>query len=124
MEPAAALLVASKNGIEVWIISDIHPEQTIMEMLELNEIPFSKQRVRSADYKAHGEMCKAVLCEQLGIDILIDDFPGYVAAGKHVGLLVSQIRESPTTTIRGRRTEVKEILEGDGAPATHSETRW
>src|SRR5947207_14729774 len=57
-------------------------------MLDLNEIPFCKQRVRSADYKTHGEMCKAALCEQLGIDILIADFPGYVAAGKHVGLLV------------------------------------
>ena len=28
------------------------------------------------------------MCEQLGIDILVDDFPGYVADGKHVGLLV------------------------------------
>jgi hypothetical protein len=76
------------EGIEVWIISDMHPEKTIIEMMELNEIPFSKQRVRSADYKAHWEMCEAVLCEQLGIDILINDFPGYVAVGKHVRLLV------------------------------------
>ena len=81
------------DSIEVWIISDMHPEQTIVDMLERNDISFSKQRVRSADYRTHGEMCKAVLCEQLGIDILIDDFPGYVAAGEHVRLL---LMPSPT----------------------------
>ena len=37
------------------------------------------ENIISADYETHGENCKAVACEQLGIDILIDDFPGYVA---------------------------------------------
>ena len=76
------------EGIEVWIISDMHPEQKIIDMLELNGVAFYKHRVRSADYHTHGEMCKAVLCKELRIDLLIDDFPGYVAAGDHVRLLV------------------------------------
>lgn len=65
-------------GVEVWIISDMHPEQKIIDMLELNEVWFYKHRVRSADYRAHGEASKAILCEQLHIDVLIDDFIGYV----------------------------------------------
>jgi hypothetical protein len=78
----------NSQGVEVWIISDMHPEQKIIDMLELNGIAFLKHRVRSADYQTHGEMCKAVLCKELGIDLLVDDFPGYVAAGEHVRLLV------------------------------------
>ena len=74
--------------IEVWIISDMHPMEKIIDMLELNGVWFYKHRVRSADYKRHGEMCKAILCEELSIDMLFDDFPGYVASGKHVRLLV------------------------------------
>jgi len=74
--------------VEVWIISDMHPEQKIIDMLQLNGVSFLMHHVRSADYKTHGEMCKAVLCKELGIDLLIDDFPGYVASGNHVRLLV------------------------------------
>lgn len=80
--------VDPRYDIETWIISDMHPEQKIVDMLQANNIPFDAERVRSADYQTHGEMCKAVLCEELGIDILIDDFPGYVAHGKHCRLLV------------------------------------
>lgn len=57
-------------------------------MLELNGVAFYKHRVHSADYDSHGELCKTVLCEELGIDMLVDDFPGYVADGKFVRLLV------------------------------------
>jgi hypothetical protein len=64
--------------VEVWFISDMHPVDKIIDMLELNRIAFHKHRVRSADYAKHGEMCKSILCVDLGIDILIDDFPGYV----------------------------------------------
>lgn len=35
--------------------------------------------VYTADYDAHGEGCKAVLCEQLGVTLFFDDFIGYVA---------------------------------------------
>jgi hypothetical protein len=66
-------------GVEVYILSDMHPVDKIIDMLELNGINFYKHRTYSADYKTHGEDCKAVLCKELGIDILIDDFIGYVA---------------------------------------------
>jgi hypothetical protein len=76
------------GGADVYIISDMHPERKIWEMLTLNGIKIGRAAVYSADFKTHGEMCKAILCESLGIDLLVDDFPGYVAHGKHVRLLV------------------------------------
>ena len=76
------------SKIEVHVISDMHPVEKVIEVLKLNEMRVLNHRVHSADYKSHGEMCKSILCEELGIDLLIDDFPGYVASGNHVRLLV------------------------------------
>lgn len=76
-----------QTGVQTFVISDMHPVGKIVAMMKLNHLPFA-DNVYSADYSAHGENCKKVLCEQLGIDILIDDFIGYVAQGKHVRLLV------------------------------------
>lgn len=68
------------SGVEVHIISDMHPVERIVSMLGANDITVWPGRVHSADYNQHGELCKARLCQELGIDILVDDFPGYVAA--------------------------------------------
>lgn len=81
-------LWADSSGILPFVISDMHPVEKIIQMLEMNKLPVCPETVFSADYKTHGENCKKVLCEELGIDILIDDFIGYVAEGKHVRLLV------------------------------------
>lgn len=83
------------GGVPVYIISDMHPVQKIIDMLALNGIAFNEASVHSADYKQHGEKCKAVLCEELGIDLLIDDFPGYVHDGAHVRLLVMPNTSEP-----------------------------
>lgn len=73
-------LAALWLGCEIYVISDMHPKEKILAMLEANGFGFVEEgRVLSADYQAHGEACKAVLCEELEIDILIDDFIGYVA---------------------------------------------
>jgi hypothetical protein len=84
------LLLALRDAadVEVHVISDMHPKEKIGMMLLENGIDLRHSRVHSADYRTHGEMCKAILCHELGIDILIDDFPGYVASGNHVRLLV------------------------------------
>lgn len=76
------------NDIVVLIISDMHPREKIIQMLMMNNLHFHWANVYSADYATHGEMCKTVLCRQLGVDIMIDDFPGYVAVGDYVRLLV------------------------------------
>lgn len=75
-------------GVEVFVISDMHPKESIIKMLSMNHLPFIEENVISANYAEHGEQCKKVVCEQLDIDIMIDDFMGYLAQGKHVRLLV------------------------------------
>ena len=74
--------------VQVVYISDMHPPQKIVDMLNMNGFPCDLSMVHSADFNTHGELCKAVLCEQLGVDVLIDDFAGYVGDGRHVRLLV------------------------------------
>jgi len=66
------------DDVEVWIVSDMHPAQQIIDMLELNGVSFLKHRVISADYDTYGEASKAAVCKEFGIDVLVDDFVGYV----------------------------------------------
>ena len=94
-KPLMHALHFSNGDVEVFIISDMHPKQKIVDMLALNSLNFFEDNVYSADYEKHGEMCKAVLCKELGIDLLVDDFPGYVAMGDHVRLLVMPHPKEP-----------------------------
>lgn len=75
------------GGAEVWAVSDMAREKAV-DMLERNGIPVEAERVVHADYEKHGERCKQVACERLGIEIMIDDHAGYVYSGSHVRLLV------------------------------------
>lgn len=77
LRPILEALHHSKQ-VEVYVISDMYPAEKIIDMLEMNGLWFYKHRVWSADFKKHGEYCKAALCEELGIDVLVDDFAGYV----------------------------------------------
>jgi len=76
--PPACITVLESEPIELFVISDMHDKDKMGMMLLQNGFDLRPSQIHCADYKAHGEDCKAVLCEQLGIDILIDDFPGYV----------------------------------------------
>lgn len=76
--PLVAVLLASE-AVEVWIISDMKPHAKAVAFCHDNGFMVPSMRVVCADYQTHGEECKAVACEQIGIDVLIDDFPGYVA---------------------------------------------
>lgn len=58
------------------------------QMLTTNDIHVDKAKIFSADYKTYGDYCKTQLCNDLGIDIFIDDFIGYVAEGDFIRLLV------------------------------------
>ncbi len=63
---------------EVWVISDMKPHEKAVAFCHDNGFFVPPERVICADYATHGENCKAMLCEQLGIDILVDDFHSYV----------------------------------------------
>lgn len=72
-------LTDGSAALEVHIVSDMHPVDKITDMLRRNGFAVPGDQVHSADFKTHGEACKAVLCAELGIDVLIDDYIGYVA---------------------------------------------
>jgi len=84
-----------KSSVEIFIISDMHDIDQMWQMLEMNGIHVPKTLVYSADYKNLGEYCKTYLCNQLKIDIFIDDFIGYVADGDAIRLLVMPNSREP-----------------------------
>lgn len=68
------------SKVTIFVVSDMHDHAKMVDMLQRNKINVPPERIISADYKTHGELCKAVVCDQHNIDMLIDDFPGYVGA--------------------------------------------
>lgn len=66
------------DGVEIHVISDIPDPKKIAALCQRNGFAMvPPHRMHSADFEKHGEMCKAVLIEQLGIHIHIDDHAGY-----------------------------------------------
>lgn len=76
------------SNSEIFVITDMHDKAEVVKMLTDNGFiktvvgfgpigPIYEQNVYCADYKTHGDMCKAVLLKELGIDIFFDDFVGY-----------------------------------------------
>lgn len=71
-----ALIVSP--DIEIHVMTDMHEREYTLKLLEDNGFGMiPPERVHNSDYAKHGEMCKAILMRDLGIDLLIDDFPGY-----------------------------------------------
>jgi len=68
------------SKIEFFIITDMHDKTEVMKMLNDNNIPINEDHVYCADYAKYGEMCKAILLKELGIDVFVDDFIGYADA--------------------------------------------
>lgn len=75
-----AIALLASPDVEVHVITDMHDRAYLLETLRSNGFGFiPEHRVHNADYVGHGEMCKAIILRDLGIDILIDDFGGYTA---------------------------------------------
>lgn len=91
----ASAIVA--GGGEVHAITDMQDRSDVLAQLDVNGFGFiAADRVHCADYTTHGEGCKAELLASLGIDIILDDFVGYVAiAGCPVRCLVMPDAEQP-----------------------------
>jgi hypothetical protein len=87
LRPIFKLLQTSPD-IEVHVITDMHDPKQSMDMLRRNGFEVPPNRLHNSDFKRYGEGCKAELLESLDFDILIDDFPAYVAAGCPLRLLV------------------------------------
>jgi hypothetical protein len=84
-----------KSSVEVVIISDMHDIDQMHRMLKMNNFAIERAQIFSADYAQYGEYCKTQLCNQLGVDILIDDFIGYLAEGDFIRLLMMPNVDEP-----------------------------
>ena len=78
-------LMRSLDVNSLFIITDMHDKLEVLEMLQMNEINIPEDHVCCADYKTHGEMCKAILLKELEIDLFIDDFVGYTMWDSQLG---------------------------------------
>lgn len=87
-----SLFAALRGGpIEVYVLSDMKDRAKLLWCLRENgfgEDLVPDSRVLQASYDEHGELCKKVVCERLGIEMLMDDHAGYVCAGSFLRLLV------------------------------------
>ncbi len=66
------------GGMEIHVITDMHDRAETLKMLAANEFSVAEEHVHNADYKQHGEACKAIILRDLKIDAIVDDFPGYL----------------------------------------------
>lgn len=76
------------GGAEVFVITDMHLHEQSVKFVQGNGYDIPAERILNADYKAHGEDCKAQVVKANNIDIHIDDFPGYCANDTCVNLFV------------------------------------
>jgi hypothetical protein len=77
LRPIVTALLAAPD-VEVHVLTDM-PMPAAVDMLSRNGLLLDGVTVHSCGYAEHGEECKAVKAREIGLDILIDDFPGYVA---------------------------------------------
>src|SRR5271170_7067970 len=79
------------ESVRIYVLSDMDNRERLITLLRDNGFDSAmlpEKRILQADYAAHGEHCKRIVCEEQNNAMLIDDFPGYVASGKFVRLLV------------------------------------
>lgn len=70
----------------IYYISDMHNKDDIVELLRRNlHIPIYSSNVFSCDYEKYGNMAKAILIKELGIQIFVDDFDGYLQWDSSLG---------------------------------------
>lgn len=95
LRPIVNALLASPD-VEVHVLSDMHPRQKCVTDVTSNGFNVPTCNIHSCDYSAHGEECKAVKAREIGLDVLVDDFPGYVAT---VGTPVLRLLAMPDPTL-------------------------
>ena len=84
-----------KGGAGVFVLTDMHDHAQSCRFVQGNGYDIPAERILNADYKEHGEECKAVVIEKHLIDIHVDDFPGYCAHTKALSLFTWPNPELP-----------------------------
>lgn len=82
------ILTLQKGGAEVFVITDISEKKVAEELLNRIGYNIAPDNILCANFEKYGERCKAVLIIKYGIDVLVDDHPGYCADSGCVSLFV------------------------------------
>jgi hypothetical protein len=82
------------GGVDVYVLTDMNPRDAYTACRD-NAVPVRPDRILSANWAEHGDLCKTKLVELHGIDVLVDDRPDYCASGDFVGLVLSPRPEVP-----------------------------
>jgi hypothetical protein len=78
------------TGHQVYILTDMAYDDAVGALRENGFGDFiGASRIISCDWPKHGDLCKTIKAEELGLDILIDDRPDYLASGYFIGLCLS-----------------------------------
>jgi hypothetical protein len=75
--------------VDVYVITDMHKREQSMKMLIDNGFALKNpNNLINSDFSRYGEACKSINQVENEIDVHIDDFPGYVAGGAPIRLMV------------------------------------
>jgi hypothetical protein len=85
--PLLRALVTSPE-CDVCIITDMGVEEARRQLAGNGFDFIPPESVYQADWATYGEAAKTVLFIQLGVDFFVDDYPGYIAEGCPVRLLL------------------------------------
>ena len=76
------------GGAEVFVITDISEKKLAQGQLNKYGYNIMPDKILCADFEKFGDRCKSVLIKEHGIDVLVDDHPGYCADSGCVSLFV------------------------------------
>ncbi len=80
------MISLSYENHDLYIITDMHPAESVLDVLVKNDFNLiSPNDIYSANYEKYGNMAKAILIKELGLDIFIDDFEGYLQWDSSLG---------------------------------------
>ena len=87
--------LAHSPFIQIHVITDQHDRDYTLQQLKDNGFNIPPERVHNADYTKYGEMCKAMIIKEHNIDMLIDDFPGYMVWDHRYGAAPIRLQIQP-----------------------------
>lgn len=88
LTPLVNSIIKNCPDVEVHVLTDMHPIEKCREWVAMNGLNVRTDYIHSCDYSSYGEYCKSIKSKEIGLDVLMDDFIGYLSEGSPIRLLV------------------------------------
>lgn len=76
------------DAVEVYVLTDMHEHSKAVKFVQGNGFNIPAERILTARYSENGEECKAEMIKEHGINLHVDDYPGYCDHRECVSLFV------------------------------------